>query len=75
MRVVLASLLVLMAAATSPVTAGDKSLDALLSDLQLVPLGGQASPPLELERFSDGRKVTLAEHRGRPVILYFWATW
>lgn len=75
MRVLFASLLVLMAAAIAPVTAGDRSLDALLSDLQLVPLGGQAPPPFELERLSDGRKVTLAEHRGRPVILYFWATW
>ena len=53
----------------------DKVLDDLLFDLQLVPLEGQTPPPFELERLSDGKKVTLAEHRGRPVLLYFWATW
>jgi cytochrome oxidase Cu insertion factor (SCO1/SenC/PrrC family) len=76
MRVALASLLLLLVAGpTWPVAAADKPLDTLLSDLQLAPLGGQVPPPFELEQFADGKKVALAQHRGRPVLLYFWATW
>jgi hypothetical protein len=74
MRWLLAWLLVAMAGASTPVGAADPTLKTLLSDLQLAPLGG-LPPAFELERFSDGRKVTLAEHHGRPVLLYFWATW
>jgi cytochrome oxidase Cu insertion factor (SCO1/SenC/PrrC family) len=75
MRIALAFLFLLMASTSAPATAADKTLDDMLFDLQLVPLEGQVPPAFELERLSDGRKVTLAEHRGRPVMLYFWATW
>jgi cytochrome oxidase Cu insertion factor (SCO1/SenC/PrrC family) len=75
MRLVLASVLLLLAGALSPVAAADQPLDALLSELQLVPLGGQVPPPFELEQLAGGKKVALAQHRGRPVLLYFWATW
>ena len=76
MKVALALVLVLMAVGvTGPAIAADKVLDDLLFDLQLVPLEGQVPPAFELERYSDGKKVSLAEHRGRPVMLYFWATW
>jgi hypothetical protein len=71
----LALLILVLCLSTTPVMAADKVLDDLLFDLQLVPLEGQTPPPFELERLGDGRKVTLAEHRGRPVLLYFWATW
>jgi hypothetical protein len=71
----LALLILVLCLSTSPVMAADKVLDDLLFDLQLVPLEGQTPPPFELERLGDGKKVTLAEHRGRPVFLYFWATW
>jgi cytochrome oxidase Cu insertion factor (SCO1/SenC/PrrC family) len=74
MRIALALVLLLMTGAASP-AAADKALDALLFDLQLVPLDGQTPPPFELERLADGKKVSLAELRGRPVMLYFWATW
>jgi cytochrome oxidase Cu insertion factor (SCO1/SenC/PrrC family) len=50
------------------------SLDDLLMDLQLVPLDGQAARPFALESV-DGRRVALADLAGRPVLLYFWATW
>jgi cytochrome oxidase Cu insertion factor (SCO1/SenC/PrrC family) len=76
MKVALAlglALALLMAPAPTP--AADKALEDLMFDLQLVPMQGQVPPPLELERSSDGTKVSLAEHRGRPVMLYFWATW
>jgi hypothetical protein len=53
----------------------DRALDDALFELQLVPLDGQVPPPFSLERLGDGKRVTLAEHRGRPVLLYFWATW
>ena len=53
----------------------DKALDDALFELQLVPVDSQPAPPFELERLSDGKRVTLAEHLGRPVMLYFWATW
>jgi hypothetical protein len=55
--------------------AADKVLDDLVFELQLVPMDGQTPAAFELERLSDGKKVTLAEHLGRPVMLYFWATW
>lgn len=60
---------------TEPTAVADRVLDDLLFDLQLIPLAGHTPPPFELERLADGKKVTLAEHRGRPVMLYFWATW
>ena len=75
MGIALAFLVLLLSATSTPVAAADKVLDDLLFDLQLVPLAGQVPPAFELERLSDGKKVTLAEHRGRPVMLYFWATW
>jgi hypothetical protein len=62
-------------AAPVPAADKDKVLDDLVFDLQLVPLDGQAPAGFELERFGDGKKVTLAEQRGRAVMLYFWASW
>ena len=75
MRLTLALLLVTLAVLAAPAAAADKVLDDLMFDLQLVPAAGQVPPPFELERLADGKKVTLAEYRGRPVMLYFWATW
>ena len=75
MRLTLALLLATLTAVAAPVAAADKALDDLMFDLQLVPQSGQAPPPFELERLGDGKKVTLAQYRGHPVMLYFWATW
>ena len=52
----------------------DKAFEDALFELQLVPLEGVPAP-FTLERLGDGKKVSLAEHRGRAVMLYFWATW
>ena len=71
----LAVLALVLGGAGSPAGAADKALDDALFDLQLIPLDGQMPPPFALERLADGKPVTLAEHRGRPVMLYFWATW
>ena len=71
-----AALLLVGGAAAAPATVDqDKVLDDLLFDLQLVPLDGQVPAAFSLERVGDGRKVTLAEHHGRPMLLYFWASW
>jgi len=76
MRIALALLIVVMLGLSATVSlAADKALEDLMFDLQLVPMSGQVPAPFELERLSDGKKITLAEHRGRPVMLYFWATW
>ena len=57
----------------APATA-DKAFEDAMFELQLVPIEGVPAP-FTLERLGDGKKVSLAEHRGRPVMLYFWATW
>jgi cytochrome oxidase Cu insertion factor (SCO1/SenC/PrrC family) len=76
MRTALALLMVLTLGLCATVSmAADKALEDLMFDLQLVPMSGQVPAAFALERLSDGKKVTLAEHRGRPVMLYFWATW
>lgn len=67
--------ILLLALGGAPAAAADRPLDDALFELQLVPLDGQAPPAFSLERLGDGQRVTLAEHRGRPVLLYFWATW
>ena len=50
------------------------SLEDLLMDLELLPLDGQAPKAFALDDL-DGKRVTLADLRGRPALLYFWATW
>ncbi len=37
-------------------------------------LRGKAAPAFSL-RTLDGRKVSLADYKGRPVLVNFWATW
>jgi cytochrome c biogenesis protein CcmG/thiol:disulfide interchange protein DsbE len=38
-------------------------------------LKGQAAPDFTLARLDTGEKVTLAQLRGRPFVLNFWASW
>jgi len=71
----LAAVALVGGAAPAPAADKDKVLDDLLFELQLIPMAGQVPAPFELEKLSDGKKVTLAELQGRPVLLYFWASW
>lgn len=70
-RALLLAALVVVTVAARPAAGG---LDDLLVDLQLVPLAGRTPPPLSLEAL-DGSTVTLAALKGRPVLVYFWASW
>ena len=52
-----------------------ETVEDLAAALNLAPLYGAAPAPLALERLADGKVVALASLRGRPVLVYFWATW
>jgi cytochrome c biogenesis protein CcmG/thiol:disulfide interchange protein DsbE len=49
-------------------------LDTLLRDFRATPIGLKPAPAFTLKTL-DGKTATLADQRGRPVLLYFWATW
>jgi cytochrome oxidase Cu insertion factor (SCO1/SenC/PrrC family) len=51
-----------------------KSLDDLMMDLNIVPLEPQAPPAFTVTTL-DGDRLTLADVKGRAVLVYFWATW
>jgi cytochrome oxidase Cu insertion factor (SCO1/SenC/PrrC family) len=57
-----------------PSAAGGATVDDLLFDLQLAPLDAAAPPAFTLEAL-DGVRVSLADFKGRVVLLYFWAGW
>lgn len=78
--ILLLTLLLAGSSAGSGVTAGPPPaapppMESLLAPLNIAPLIGRDPPPLALARLADGKKVTLAALRGRPVLVYFWATW
>ena len=57
----------------APPPAGD-DLEERLWDLYIVPLDAEPAPAFTLESLA-GERVSLADWRGRAVLLYFWATW
>ncbi|MBI4634719.1 MAG: redoxin domain-containing protein [Candidatus Rokubacteria bacterium] len=65
---------VLLALCLGTAGAATGKLEDLLWDLQIIPLDGKTPPPFSLERL-DGKRVDLKDLRGRPALLYFWATW
>jgi hypothetical protein len=48
-------------------------IEDLLWDLQIVPLEGLPAPGVALDAL-DGRRIALADLRGKVVFLYFWMT-
>ena len=46
----------------------------LVMGISGIPLDDRPAPGFSLGTL-DGRTVSLAGFRGRPVLLYFWATW
>jgi peroxiredoxin len=65
----------LMLALVAVVPAAGATVDELAGALNLVPLHGAAPPSFALERLADGKTVALSSLQGRPVLVYFWATW
>jgi thiol-disulfide isomerase/thioredoxin len=55
----------------------DTSIRARIQkNLNLLTLEGKPAPPLETKQFVTGQApVSLAQHRGHPVLLFFWAHW
>lgn len=75
-RALVAVVLALSLSCGSPPASGvDREvIDRALFDLQMVPLDGRTPVPFRLDTL-DGRTVSLAELRGRVVLIYFWASW
>jgi thiol-disulfide isomerase/thioredoxin len=44
-------------------------------NIHLLSLEGKPAPPLEIREWLGLKPATLAELRGRPVLLFFWAHW
>jgi cytochrome oxidase Cu insertion factor (SCO1/SenC/PrrC family) len=65
--------LVLAAAGPGAARPAD-AVEELLFELQMVPLDGQTPAPFTLETLS-GQRISLADFRGKVVLVYFWATW
>jgi len=54
---------------------GELVVDASSGQAQIVsPLVGKPAPAFELEDLS-GKKVSLADYKGKAVLINFWATW
>lgn len=67
----LALLLAGLGLATSSVAA---DLGALMQEFGVTPTAVKPAPAFRLKTL-EGRAAALADHRGRPLLLYFWATW
>jgi thiol-disulfide isomerase/thioredoxin len=57
-------------------TYGDTSIRARLQkNLNLISFGGKAAPALKAEKFLGSKPPELAQLKGSPVLLFFWAHW
>jgi cytochrome oxidase Cu insertion factor (SCO1/SenC/PrrC family) len=65
---------VLLAGAALATQSAAANLDQLMQDFRVTPAGLKLAPAFTLATLG-GQATTLAGQRGRPVLLYFWATW
>lgn len=69
------TLFALLLASLSLATPGAAAnLDQLMQDFRVTPAGPKPAPTFTLATLG-GKPATLTAQRGRPVLLYFWATW
>lgn len=47
----------------------------LQKNLNLLSLVGRPAPPLQIDRYLGSKPRTLAQMKGSPVLLFFWAHW
>ncbi|MGH7332106.1 MAG: TlpA family protein disulfide reductase [Candidatus Rokuibacteriota bacterium] len=66
------ALLVAVLSLTTPGAAAN--LDQLMQDFRVTRAGPKPAPAFTLATLG-GKPTTLTAQRGRPVLLYFWATW
>jgi cytochrome oxidase Cu insertion factor (SCO1/SenC/PrrC family) len=69
----LVPVLLLLALVGAAFAAGNVLEDRMM-DLTIAPLEPQAPPALTVTTV-DGVRLTLADARGKAVLVYFWATW
>lgn len=74
MRTILLGALLVGGLAWTAAAARADDIDRHLHDLGLVALPGERPPGFSLPKV-DGGKTSLADHRGKVVLVYFWATW
>lgn len=65
----------LVLAVCHPAVADPPPLTALLKPLDLVGYASHTLPPQFSGRTLDGRSVAMTDHRGKVVLLNFWASW
>jgi cytochrome oxidase Cu insertion factor (SCO1/SenC/PrrC family) len=67
-------LIALVLAFAGSSVAAANALEDRMMDLNIAPLE-PATPPALVATTLDGARVTLADARGKAVLVYFWATW
>ena len=72
-RRALVPILIVLALVGVSFAAGNVLEDRMM-DLGIAPLEPQAPPALTVTT-ADGVRLTLADARGKAVLVYFWATW
>ena len=68
------SLALLLAGLALVVPSVAADVDRLMQEFGVTPAGLKPAPAFSLTTL-DGKTVRLGDHRGRPVLLYFWASW
>jgi cytochrome oxidase Cu insertion factor (SCO1/SenC/PrrC family) len=67
-------LALLLAGISTSLPGAAADLNTLMEEFRVTPSGLTPAPAFSLKT-SAGKASSLADHRGHPVLLYFWATW